>query len=568
MKSKVAIIGGGVAGLSAAHELIERGFSVEVYEKQPDVFGGKARSYSLANSGKEGRKDLPAEHGFRFFPGFYKHIIDTLERIPLTNNLTVASNLVHSQSTYFAQKKYLDFFTLNRLPTNLHELRLALNLYLPQNYNVSLEELDFVAIKIWQMMTSCDERINNEYDKLSTWDLLEANKKSNSYKNFFADQPRVLLAAQPKLMSARVGSKIIPQMLYSSLLGINSNDNVLNGPTNQAWIDPWVKYLRSKGVTLKLNQTITKINLDPKTNRISSLSTKEGEEIIADYYIIAIPVEAIDLLISPELIKIDNTLAGIKKLAKHVSWMNGIQFYLNKRVDIVKGHVNYVGTPWALTSVSQAQFWPDYKLKEYGDGNVEDIISVDISDWNALGLLHNKIARKCSPLEIKEEVWYQIKTWLNSTTKNLLSDEDLISYSLDQDIIKDNEAPEIYQTRNAEPLLVNRRQTANLKPLAYTKISNMFLAADYVSTNTELACMEGANEAARRATNAIISIHNQLTHEHLDYCKIWDLHIPKFLLPFKLHDLRRYRKGLPWNGELPINFNWIINKFNFKFNSQ
>jgi len=43
MPQTVAILGGGVAGLSAAHELAERGFSVDVYERKP-VFGGKARS--------------------------------------------------------------------------------------------------------------------------------------------------------------------------------------------------------------------------------------------------------------------------------------------------------------------------------------------------------------------------------------------------------------------------------------------------------------------------------------------------------------------------------------------
>jgi glycine/D-amino acid oxidase-like deaminating enzyme len=30
---KVIVLGGGVAGMSAAHELIERGFEVEVYER-------------------------------------------------------------------------------------------------------------------------------------------------------------------------------------------------------------------------------------------------------------------------------------------------------------------------------------------------------------------------------------------------------------------------------------------------------------------------------------------------------------------------------------------------------
>ncbi len=77
----VAILGGGVAGLSAAHELAERGFEVHVYERKP-VLGGKARSIPVPDSARDGRKPLPGEHGFRFFPGFYKHVTDTMRRIP------------------------------------------------------------------------------------------------------------------------------------------------------------------------------------------------------------------------------------------------------------------------------------------------------------------------------------------------------------------------------------------------------------------------------------------------------------------------------------------------------
>ncbi len=33
-------------------------------------------------TGIDGRPDLPAERGFRFFPGFYKHVPDTMRRIP------------------------------------------------------------------------------------------------------------------------------------------------------------------------------------------------------------------------------------------------------------------------------------------------------------------------------------------------------------------------------------------------------------------------------------------------------------------------------------------------------
>src|SRR4051794_41294912 len=77
----VAVLGGGVAGLSAAHELVERGFSVTVYERSAR-FGGKARSYGVTGSSTDLRHDLTAEDGFRFFPGFHRHLPDTSKLIP------------------------------------------------------------------------------------------------------------------------------------------------------------------------------------------------------------------------------------------------------------------------------------------------------------------------------------------------------------------------------------------------------------------------------------------------------------------------------------------------------
>jgi hypothetical protein len=43
-----------------------------------------------------------------------------------------------------------------------------------------------------------------------------------------------------------------------------------------------------------------------------------------------------------------------------------------------------------------------------------------------------------------------------------------------------------------------------VRPEAGTAIPNLVLASDYVKTHTNLATMEGANEAARRAVNAIL----------------------------------------------------------------
>ena len=55
---KVIVLGGGVAGMSAAHELAERDFEVVVYETRP-IPGGKARSMPVPASGKRGRRTCP-----------------------------------------------------------------------------------------------------------------------------------------------------------------------------------------------------------------------------------------------------------------------------------------------------------------------------------------------------------------------------------------------------------------------------------------------------------------------------------------------------------------------------
>src|SRR5215471_4637361 len=104
-KKKVIILGGGVAGMSAAHELIERGFDVQVFEKKVQLPGGKARSVNVPDPDAGAPYNpLPGEHGFRFFPGFYKHVIDTMKRIPFQGNKKgVFNNLVAAPHVMLAR---------------------------------------------------------------------------------------------------------------------------------------------------------------------------------------------------------------------------------------------------------------------------------------------------------------------------------------------------------------------------------------------------------------------------------------------------------------------------------
>jgi len=240
-------------------------------------------------------------------------------------------------------------------------------------------------------------------------------------------------------------------------------------------------------------------------------------------------------LVGDEIKSAAPSLAHLTKL--ETRWMNGIQFYLKNDVPLVHGHSNYLDSPWALTSISQRQFWPGIDFAGLGDGKVGGILSVDISDWDTPGIVYGKAATNCTAEEIKTEAWAQLKAHLNTGGIETLSDSNLLSWFLDPDI----QFPNPSAATNAEPLLINPAGSLQYRPEASTEMPNLFLASDYVRTYTDLATMEGANEAARRAVNAILDASGS----NAPKAQLWPFQEPEIFKPMREYDLFRFKLGLP-----------------------
>ena len=565
MSAKVAVLGGGVAGMSAAHELARRGFAVEVFESLA-IPGGKARSMPVPGSSTDGRPPLPGEHGFRFFPRFYRHITATMQEIPLASGGFVIDNLQETTRIEMARFNASPIVVLAGFPQNLHDVTVIIQDLLGSDIGIPDAEIAFFAERVWQIITSCTTRRMNEYEKIGWWEFIGAATRSVGYQKLLGmGLTRSLVAAQAMQASTRTVGHILVLLLFNMLEPGVSCDRVLNAPTNEAWIEPWKAYLETLGVRYHLDAELTAIHCaNGKIARVMVAQGGAPKEITADYFLIALPVERFAPLITDELASWDPTLGNVRRLGRdadlqgdrqgdapqieYLGWMNGAQFYLYEDVPLIHGHVIYVDSPWALTSISQKQFWRDVDLARYGDGTVKGVLSVDISCWDEPGVLYNKTAKECTLDEIKNEVWAQLQRSLNVDGLVLLRDENLHSWFLDADIefVPPND-PGTYKKHNAQPLLVNLVNSWHLRPNAYTRIPNLFLASDYVQTNTDLATMEGANEAARRAVNAIISV----SRAKQPYCRIWTLHEPYIFLIWRFVDARRYAKGLPWKKDMP-----------------
>ncbi len=599
VKPRVVVFGAGVAGLTAGSELVQRGFEVHIVERLAQV-GGRAASQIaeatpnravLEELGVASLAPLPGEHGFRFFPSFYKHLTDTMERIPLAEPvapaegaarraLSAADNLVPAGVAAMGFHGAEEMVIIERRAPRSITAVLRLVRALREQGHFTLRDIAQYELKIFELMTSCDERRCAALEPVSWWDFVHGVGSdagpitySPAFDRYIETGPKLLVAMSAREGAAKAQGEVLVQMLLDQLSLDPVTDRVMNGPTNRQWIDPWRAHLEREGVRFHRGELggFALGGEGPAPTFLGAAPPDLPAPADVRYYVLALAIEDAQRVLfgtatgtgSPALIARDATenadapLAALANLSKATAWMSGVQLYLRDDVEIARGHIGLPDSPWGISLISQGQFWgPDF-VTRHGQGVIRTILSIDIGDFDVPGLA-SPPAKLCTKEQFVQEVWNQIAAGLRSPRFAMppwpvLAEPPrmLIAHHVDANL--DFSTSPI---TNRTPMFINPPGSwpSRPGPLAggyRVRADKLLIAGEYTQTHTGLPCMESANESARHAVNAILDDLERKTEparqRHYERCAVWPLAArePDDLAVFKELDRKLFARGVP-----------------------
>ena len=271
---RIAVLGGGLAGLSAARRLLDLGFRVSLVEKRP-FLGGRAYSFRDSAQGVE------VDNGQHVFLGCCSYYIDFLEAIGASHKASLQKALkvevvLDGKSGVLSGTPALG--PLHLLPSFVRYPHLGL-------WDKLLVAYGMLRLKLTdrsKRSAALDSETGYEWLKRhhqteraisNLWNLITLPSLNDDVRDVSADM--TLMVFQESLLNRPRDAAI-----GYSKVGLSS----LNG-------EPAQRYLEARGCELTLGKAVKAIRVD--RGQVVAVEVSSGETIEADAYVSALPFQVL-----------------------------------------------------------------------------------------------------------------------------------------------------------------------------------------------------------------------------------------------------------------------------------
>lgn len=272
----VAVLGGGVAGIRAATALGAEGFTPHLYEARPQL-GGRAHSFTDASSG------ITLDNAQHIVMGCYSSFIGFARQLDIADKFSAQSAI---SVPYRSQGGVQTWLKAPELPAPLHLLA-ALSGFKALSWRDRLAILRLGLVIRLRGLPSPDL-------PAAQW-LSRHGQTAGAIRTIW--EPFCLAALNTPLETS--SARVLAQTLRRSLLGAKDAAAIwiARVPMSELFEPQTAIYLESIGGSVRCQCGIQSLEPSADGRRLAAAVTRSGERIEADWFVSALPWQALAKLL-------------------------------------------------------------------------------------------------------------------------------------------------------------------------------------------------------------------------------------------------------------------------------
>jgi protoporphyrinogen oxidase len=466
---EVVIVGAGIAGLSAALRLIERGFDVTIFEEDAFI-GGKLGAHSHPD-----RPNDYHEHSYHMYLNWYHNFWQMIDEIGV--------------SRHFVPQQYVSYIPHGRPHQVIKQTNVASPWHSWENAFAGLKPPATMFLYLYSMvdLLSTPMHPRGDFDRWSVHGFLTSRGYMTEEATKLHGLTLVRAFSCPTFLSDARTYK------HFESYSVSQPDPMmwlLKGNSQQFLFSHFEEHLKKRvregqergtGAALRicLLSRIEKMHLENRV--ITGLEVAElaasptidlggHVQVKARHYepvngdvVMAIPPKALAELIDVDVYSADPWLSNIKRLDSLP--MASFDVYFKRKLpNIPKGVVILLDSKHELSFLDTSQLWPQ------DPANDVTSLNVVLSDFRIFSGWHQE--REIAAL--KSYVFQDLKNYIEFNYDDIDCDRCH------------------FQTNAAEELFINEVGSWDFRPLTTGEILNLFIAGDYCRTPIDVVTVESA----------------------------------------------------------------------------